>query len=128
MATSTFLAKLIGPIMLVVGVAVFVNAAVFRAMADEFLRNRALMYLSGLLIMPVGIAIILTHNVWVAGWPVLITVLGWLMAIGGAIRILIPDKLEPIGRNLLKTPMMTPIVGGIWLAIGAIFCFFGYVR
>ena len=56
-------------------------------MAEEFLRSRALIYLSGLLTMTAGLAIVLTHNVWVADWPVLITMLGWLATIGGAVRI-----------------------------------------
>jgi hypothetical protein len=128
MNTSIFLARLIGPVMLVVGVAACVNGALFRAMAEEFLRSRALMYLSGLLIMPAGLAIVLTHNLWVARLPVLITVLGWLMTIGGAIRILVPDKLEPIGRRFLKTPMMTCIVGSIWIALGSTLSIFGYFR
>ena len=49
-------------------------------MADEFLRSRALIYLSGVLIHDGGLAIVLTHNVWVADWRVLITLLGWLDA------------------------------------------------
>ena len=56
-------------------------------MAEEFLRSRALIYLSGLLTMTAGLAIVLAHNVWARDWPVLITVLGWLATIGGAVRI-----------------------------------------
>ena len=78
MANSIFLARLIGPLMLAVGIGIFVNGAVYRLLADEFLRSRALIYLSGLLIMTAGLAIVLTHNVWRADWPVLITILGWL--------------------------------------------------
>jgi hypothetical protein len=63
MSNSLFLARLIGPVMLVVGVAVFTNPRGFRDMAEEFLASRALMFLSGLIIMPVGVAIVLTHNI-----------------------------------------------------------------
>jgi hypothetical protein len=126
MATSIFLAKLIGPVMLAVGIALFLNRRGFAAIAEEFLRSRALLYLSGLLIMPAGLAIVLTHNVWVLNWPVLITLLGWAMAIGGAVRILLPDRVEFAGRRILHHPMGTPIAGGIWLVIGAILTLFGY--
>ena len=78
MQTSVFLARLIGPVMLVIGLAVFANQRAFRDMAEEFLASRALMFLSGLLIMPVGLAIVLTHNIWTADWRVLITLFGWL--------------------------------------------------
>ena len=56
MANSVFLARLIGPVMLAVGIGVFVNGQVYRMLADEFLRSRALIYLSGLLTMTVGMA------------------------------------------------------------------------
>src|SRR5437660_1159598 len=51
MTTSVFLARLIGPVMLVIGLAVFANQRAFRDMAEEFLASRALLFLSGLLIM-----------------------------------------------------------------------------
>src|SRR3981189_1257865 len=87
MSTSVFIARLIGPIMLVIGLAVFANQSAFRAMAEEFLASRALIFLSGLLIMPVGLAIVLTHNIWAADGRVMITLFGWLNAIGGAVGL-----------------------------------------
>jgi hypothetical protein len=126
MATSIFLAKLIGPLMLAVGIGIFVNGAVYRLLADEFLRSRALIYLSGLLLMTAGLAIVLTHNVWRADWVVLITILGWLAAIGGAIRIVMPQGTERVGRRLLKENHGLTIGGIVLVALGAILCVFGY--
>ena len=128
MANSVFLARLIGPVMLAVGIGVFVNGQVYRMLADEFLRSRALIYLSGLLTMTAGLAIVLTHSVWRADWPVLITILGWLATIGGAARIICPQGTERVGRAMLKSKPALPIAGAVWLALGAILCFFGYVR
>ena len=127
MANSIFLAKLIGPVMLAVGIGIFVNGAVYRALADEFLRSRALIYLSGLLLMTAGMALVLTHNVWVLNWPLIITLLGWLAAIGGAIRIIAPQGTERVGRRVLKHEMNIKIAGAVWLALGAILTLFGYI-
>ena len=99
-----------------------------RSSPTEFLDSTALIYLSGLLTMTAGMAIILTHNVWVLEWRVLITVLGWLLAIGGAVRIVIPQGTQKIGRRFLKHPQGTIIAAVVWLAIGAVLCFFGYFR
>ena len=120
MTNSVFLARLIGPLMLAVGIGIFVNGAVYRALADEFLRSTALIYLSGLLTMTAGLAIVLTHNVWRANWPVLITILGWLATIGGAVRIIFPQGTERFGRAMLRNKLALPIAGGAWLALGAI--------
>jgi len=128
MGNSIFLARLIGPLLLAVGIGIFVNGAIYRMLADEFLRSRALIYLSGLLTMTAGLALILTHNVWRADWPVIITILGWLAAIGGAVRIIAPQGTERVGRQVLKHKHGLTIGGAVWLAVGAVLCFFGYVR
>ena len=127
MPTSVFLAKLIGPVMLAVGVGLIANAAAYRKLADEFLQSTALIYLSGLLTMTAGMALILTHNVWAADWRILITLLGWLTAIGGAARIVVPQAPQ-IGRRLTAQPAFLTVAAVIWLGIGAVLCFFGYFR
>jgi uncharacterized membrane protein len=125
---SIFLAKLIGPIFLAVGIGLIANAAAYRKLANEFLASTALIYLSGLLTMTAGMAIVLTHNVWAANWPVVITVLGWLAAIGGAARIVMPQGTQEIGRKIIKHPQGLTIAAVVWLVIGAVLCLFGYFR
>src|SRR5262245_1497636 len=126
MSNSTFLARLIGPLMLAVGIGIFVNGSTYRLLADEFLRSRALIYLSGLLTMTAGLAIVLTHSVWRADWPLIITSLGWLATIGGAARIICPQGTERVGRSVLAYKHGITIGGIVWLALGAILIVFGY--
>jgi hypothetical protein len=128
MQTSVFLARLIGPVMLVVGLAVFANQRAFHDMAEEFLASRALLFLSGLLIMPMGLAVVLTHNVWTADWRVLITLFGWLNAIGGAARLLAPDTVMKTGRAMLRRAYFVSIAATIWVVLGSLFCLFGFLR
>jgi hypothetical protein len=128
MANSVFLARLIGPVALAVGVAVFLNGVSFRTMADEVMRSRALVFISGMLSMVAGLAIVLVHNQWVANWPVLITIIGWLGTISGAARIICPGKVEEFGRKVIQHKHGMMIGGAIWLAVGAILIFFGYIH
>jgi hypothetical protein len=126
MQTSVLIARLIGPVMLVVGIAVFINGRAFRSMAEDFMANHALMFLSGLLTMLGGVAIVVTHNVWTADWRGLITLLGWLTAIGGAIRLIAPEFVVQAGRAIMRQSYMPVAAGAIWFVIGLVFCFFGY--
>ena len=128
MSTSVFLARLIGPVMLVIGLAVFANPRGFREMAEEFMASRALMFLSGFLIMPAGLAIVLTHNVWTADWRVLITIFGWLNVIGGALRLFGPLFVVKAGHAMLNKPYFTLVAAAIWVVLGLLFCFFGYLH
>ena len=126
MSTSVFIARLIGPVMLVIGLAVLTNQSAFRAMAEEFLASRALIFLSGLLIMPVGLAIVLTHNIWAADGRVMITLFGWLNVIGGAVRLFAPAYVIQTSRVMLKRPHFIPIAAAIWVVAGSLFCLFGF--
>src|SRR5215212_9198248 len=114
MSNSIFIAKLIGPVMLAVGIAVLANQRAFRDMAEEFLASRALLFLSGLLIMPAGLAIVLTHNVWTADWRVLITLFGWINAIRGAARLLAPERVMRTGLTALRRPRSVSIAAAVW--------------
>jgi len=126
MATSIFLARLIGPVCLVIGVALLVNGEGFRAMLFEFIDSPALIFLSGIITMVAGLAIVVTHNLWVPDWRVLITVIGWLGTIGGAIRIVVPQQTIELGRTMLTNIYTLPIVMGFYFVIGALLTYFGY--
>ena len=126
METSIYLAQLIGPVMLVAALGLLIDREGHRAMALQFLDSPPLIYISGVLIMVAGIAIVLAHNVWTADWRVIITLFGWMGAIGGAVRILAFRAVERIGTAMLEKPHFAAIGGVVWLGIGAVLCFFGY--
>lgn len=127
METSFFLAKLIGPVLIVIGSGLLVKPTDFREMATDFLASRAMIFLSGLLTLVAGLAIVLTHNVWEFNWQVIITILGWLSVGGGVFRILFPDSVQSMGKSMLsKTTMMT-VSGAIQILLGLWLCYIGYV-
>ena len=126
MQTSIFLARLIGPVMLLVGVSLFANELAFRKMAQDFLRSPALMFFSGMIIMPAGLAVVLNHNVWIWNWPVIITVLGWIAVISGALRVFAPDRVTKFGKKAINKKEHIIIAAAIWVVVGAVLCYFGY--
>lgn len=128
MQTSIFLARLIGPVMTVVGLAVLFNQRGFRELAQEFVESRALIFLSGLVILPAGVAIILVHNVWAADGRLMITLFGWIVAITSAVRVIAPQFVMTRGRAMVQRPQMPLIAGGAWTIAGLLFCLFGYLH
>ena len=128
MQRSIYLAKLIGPVAAAIGIGMLVNMPVYRAMGLQFLHSHALIYLSGLITMTVGIALVLAHNEWKADWRVIITVLGWLATIGGAIRIVAPQQVEALGLRIMVDGNVGMIAGFVVLVLGAVLSYFGYVE
>jgi len=126
MATSRFLARLIGPLFLVIGIGMLFNGDVYRAMAEEILRSVPLIYLTGILSLLGGLALLHFHNIWALDWRVIITVVGWLSVIGGVARMLVPQVGQAIGSSLFSH-QVTQVVGGIvTLILGAVLTFNGY--
>ena len=126
MQTSIFLAKLIGPWMTIMGIAVLIDQQRFRSLASEFVEHPALLYLTSFILLPTGLAIILTHNVWTSDWRVLITLFGWLLSLSSTIRILATQSVVSNARTILNKPAMPLLAGAIWTLIGLTFCFFGF--
>lgn len=126
MNTSRFIARLVGPLFLVMGLGMVIEGDLVRALSQEFLSNISLIYLAGMLTLVAGLAIINTHNVWEANWRVIVTILGWLAVIGGVIRLLFPEKVQALGVGMLSHPHAMIISGAIILVVGAILCWTGY--
>jgi len=128
MQTSIFLAKLIGPILLVAGVAMLVNRKELDALAHEFLRSRAFLVLFGFIDLAAGLAIVLTHNVWIADWRVIITLLGWLLLVRGLVRIFLPDQVKAFATKVLRNANAVTTSLAVTAALGLVLSYFGYVR
>ncbi len=128
MQTSIFLAKLMGPVMAIAGLAMLIDRKRLSALAQEFLHSPTLFFLLGLLDFTIGLAIVLTHNVWVADWRLIITLLGWLLVLRGAVRLLAADQIKPFAAKVLRNAnFVTGSVAGV-LGLGLVLSFFGYVR
>jgi hypothetical protein len=60
---------------------------------DLLPRPCAALYI-GIFTLPLGLLIVLTHNVWVLGLPVVVTVIGWAWTVKSVGYLLYPRALE----------------------------------
>ena len=127
MQTSILIARLLGPILVVAGLAGLINPKAVQEMGQEFLGSRALIFLAGVLALVAGLAIVNTHNLWVAGWPVVITIFGWLAILGGILRMAFPALTQTIGKAMLGNRALLRVAGGAQLVLGAYLMFVGYL-
>jgi hypothetical protein len=125
-ATSILIAKLIGPVLLVAAIAMLADVKGLQDMARGFLKDRALIYVTGVLAMLGGLAIVNSHNVWIAGWPVIITLFGWAMIIGGAVRMALPSVVKKIGGAMIEKATLMRVSGAVWGIIALYLTYKGY--
>jgi uncharacterized membrane protein YhaH (DUF805 family) len=85
MANSRGLAGLIGPSMIALAATEALNLEMFAGMIAP------VVYLNGTILFVAGLALVRAHNVWIRSWPVLITLIGWVLLFGGLYRMVAPD-------------------------------------
>lgn len=128
MDRSLLVARLLGPTFAAVSLGMLINVGMYETMIAEALHFGILFYLSGVLSLLAGLTIVNLHNRWQMDWRVIITVLGWLMTIGGVIRIVLPQIAIAAGSTVYSG---RAAVIGVALFIGALGAFLslkGYAR
>ena len=128
MDRSVFLARLMGPTFIAIALGMLINLGMYENMIAEALHTGVLFYLSGLLSLLGGLAIVNLHNMWCADWRIIVTVLGWLMTIGGITRIVVPQVAIAIGSTIYNGRGPTIVVTLLVGTLGAFLSFKGYVR
>jgi hypothetical protein len=93
-----------GPMLVAIAAAILLNFSSFPELAEQISRDPCLIFLSGILLFIAGLAIVRAHNIWVGGWPVLVTVLGWLAILSGLVRMLFPTGVTEIAAGVAQRP------------------------
>jgi cytochrome bd-type quinol oxidase subunit 2 len=125
MQPARFIAKLIGPLYLAIGVGILLNGSFYSALVAEAVKSPTLIYFSGLLALVPGLAIINMHTGW-RGWPVVVTIIGWLLVIGGVIRLVLPATTATIAGDIYSNAATLLIVSIVLIVVGAFLTVMGY--
>jgi cytochrome bd-type quinol oxidase subunit 2 len=116
------LAILAGSAFLVVGLSLFINPYVSTAMND-LVNNQGLLWVTGLITFVMGTVMLALYNTWSKSWRVLVTIIGWLAVIKGAVLMLFPQIMK-LYVNFLSDTMLT--LSGIYaILLGDLFLFLG---
>jgi hypothetical protein len=125
MDITFFLAKALGMLMTIVGASLIAHPNFFNSIAADYSKNYATIYLGAISALILGILIVLTHNVWIAHWPVIITLLGWLSLIKGAALLLFPAHVKLWMDTYLPKANFRAI-GTAYLILGLFLCWMGF--
>jgi hypothetical protein len=88
---TVFLGKLIGLYCIIVALALMAQKQRTVEAANALVRSPALLLIVEVIGLVAGLAMVIGHNVWSGGvLPVVITLLGWLIAIRGAVQLALP--------------------------------------
>ena len=118
---SRRIAGLVGPTLIAISLSEALNLRLMAADIGPHLVH--LVYLNGTLLFVAGLSIVRAHNHWTADWPVLVTLTGWLVMLGGLIRMFAPVSAQ--GAVHHTTALFAVLI--ILLALGIFLTFQSYV-
>jgi hypothetical protein len=76
-------------------------------------------YLNGTMLFVAGLAIVRFHNRWTMGWPVMVTLSGWILIAGGLLRMFAPQT-PPLPQSALTYAFIAALfAGGAFLTFKA---------
>jgi hypothetical protein len=128
MTNSKMIAGLIGPTLFAIAAALLLNLGSFPAMVEQVSRDPALIFVSGVLLFVAGLAIVRAHNIWTGGWPVLVTVLGWVAVLSGLGRMFFPIRLAAIAAQIGQSRGLIAGSAVVLLLLGGFLSFKAYSR
>lgn len=115
--TSLALARLVGPALIAMAASLILNRTAMPELAQQISQDWATIYLSGVILLVVGIAMVERHNVW-RGWPTILTLLGWLAIVGGLARMMFFRQLAGIAAGMAGHPQVVVVPALLMALLG----------
>ena len=124
MELSILMARIIAVIYVAAGIGVLIGQIDFKKLATEFSESTALTYSAGSFAIIIGMILIHHHNIWVADWRVLITIISWMFLVGGIQIVVLPKSLLFFGKYYKHSPVW----GIFMICLGLLFGYFGFFK
>jgi uncharacterized membrane protein len=104
--------------LLVVGTSLMLRARHWIGIVSGVMHHPLTPFFTGLYALLMGLAIGLSHNLWVADARVIVTVLGWASAAFGALVMIVPEVYSALVRRFPLTPSVVAIRGAVRFVLG----------
>lgn len=90
MENSIMIAKVMGPVFIVVAIGIAINLKFYQKMMVDFCNNGALLYLAGIISLALGLFMAQVHDFSAKGWYILVSILCVMTILKGAMLIIFP--------------------------------------
>lgn len=116
MTESRRIAGLVGPSLIALTLPEVLNPHAFVT------QTAPLVYLNGGLLFIAGLSILRSHNRWSRGWPVVVTLVGWVGILAGLFRLFFPE----LGAQGARSTATVVTTGAVSSAVGLFLTYKAY--
>jgi len=116
MEISIFFAKLWGSFFIIFGLLFIITRQLGKTI--EMTNDRTFVISTGYITLLMGLVTVILHNIWVADWRIVITILGWATLIKGIMKVGFPEIIHEQAQRFKKKQIISAIfiiLLGSWL-------------
>ena len=124
--STRLMARTIGPVLLLTGAAVALRAAAVPQLIADLVRDQPLMLITGAFVLILGAVMIAAHNVWTSPAAIVVSLLGWITLVRGAVVLLLPDIVTTFAPYVIQYPQAIIAVGAVLVLLGLWLTFVGW--
>lgn len=125
MATSIMLAKIMGVYFVILGLCMWSDCKQFKQRWMALKPNSDALFIAGFFELLIGILVVLNHNVWIQSWPVIITIVGYLLILEAVMMLANPQGLCEMYKKLCSGNGFV-IMKVVMLVIGLVLVMAGF--
>jgi hypothetical protein len=126
MALSTYLAKVLGLVLIATGAAILLRVRYYIDVVSTYARERLTRFFISFIELTAGLFLVVGHNVW---WPVpaaIITLLGWAAVVESLCYLLLPDKQVARLLAMVNKPPVYYAGGVLSILVGIYLADYGF--
>jgi hypothetical protein len=113
--------------MVITSLAILIQQQRFKKIMHDFLASPTLIAAAGCFYLIVGLIILVPHHLWVAQWPVIVTIVGWIAMLMGLMCLFFPETFVKHSKDLLdKTGSL--LLAWVWFLIGLYLMWAGFTQ
>ena len=116
--TSILLGRVVGIFLVIWALFLMAKRKECLDIVDKLKDNPTALYVIAIATLPISLTLVIIHPVWVIGWPLIITIIGWALVFSSLIYLFFPRKAILQLIEHLNKPASYIIHGIVSLVIG----------
>ena len=123
---TAILTAIISWFLIIVGLLLINRFKFVKEVLIEVSSSPALYFIVAMVTMIFGLAMVITHNLWVMDWHLVTTIISWIILLSAIFRLFFPEHGIKLTKCFAESANAHYIVGAIFIVIGAFLVFKTY--
>jgi hypothetical protein len=126
-AATRFCARVIGPLMLIIGAIVLARFDDLVVMVPGVLQDAPLSFITGIFTLIVGLVLFAAHHHWNGVTAIIISLIGVLTVVRGVLLMTAPGLAADVAMTMMQAGPGAWIAGGVAILIGLWLTYAGWL-